>query len=780
MLPRAALKRPSIGAGTALALAAVILLLILWGSVLIGSRVLIGTDILYGLPPWSGAAGAYPPRNPIVSDPVLQMLPWQGLVREAFTHLRLPLWNPNALSGSPLLANDQSAAFSPFTWLALPFSPARGLSLAMLAKLAVAVIGMATFLRTLNARPVAAVLGGIVYAGSSYMIVWLAWPQSAVAALIPFAFACVEWQLQKGGTVPLVALALIIALQFFAGHAETSLHMGGALAIYALIRVLSLERLRLRRLVELTAAAAAGTLLAGIQLLPFAALLGRSSLSADRAAAGFGLAHLRLSDLSSWVVPNARGNPAIDGLLGRAPNYNESTGFASVSALVLAPIGLWRAWVGQRSIAIALGALGLLSAGVAYGPLTPLAGRLPGLSVSGNERLLAVLCLVVAASAGLGFDALLSWQVVRRAAFAPFLFALGLAALAGLAICAVLVLRLGGRVDQLLPAGPRGFIGFWIVVAALSLAAACSLVGSWINGYDRRIAGAALVAVVLGEVVIFGGPFNPRVPANQVPPASVAMNYLRTHQGLAAATGLRMAPESSTLYGVVDARGYDVVIDRRERAFWSAADPGYHDEALLTLLERPDPRFLAAAGVNLFMTASDAVIPGTNPVFVAEGVTIASVPGARPFAFLAPAAVTVDDIAQARSALSADPLGPVAVEHCCWAPANVTLGTGDGTVDLLRKEPGRVDLDVRAFNPATVVVLQSYDSGWVARIDGSRSRIDPADILFQAIQVPAGHHRLTLRYEPPSVVLGAVMSGVGWSAILVTLAAGQWARRRRR
>src|SRR5439155_15989358 len=220
MLPRPTWKRPAIGGGTALSLAAAAVFIALWASVLTGQRSLIGGDILYQLPPWNGAAGAHRPVNPIVSDPVLQMLPWQALVRDAFAHFRLPLWNTMSLSGSPLLANDQSAPFSPFTWFALPFEPARGLSLAMLAKLCAAALGMALFLRSLNARPAASVLAGVIYAGSSFMVVWLAWPQSAVAALIPFAFASVEWYLRSGRWLALIALATFVALQFFAGHAE--------------------------------------------------------------------------------------------------------------------------------------------------------------------------------------------------------------------------------------------------------------------------------------------------------------------------------------------------------------------------------------------------------------------------------------------------------------------------------------------------------------------------------------------------------------------------------
>ena len=209
----------------------------------------------------------------------------------------------------------------------------------------------------------------------------------------------------------------------------------------------------------------------------------------------------------------------------------------------------------------------------------------------------------------------------------------------------------------------------------LSLGGAAGFIGSWLAGIDQRAAAGATAVLVLAEVAIFAGPYNPRVPPGEVPPPSVAMDWLRAHQtGTVAAVGLTMAPESASLYGIRDARGYDVLIDRRERAFWSIADPGYHDQALLTLLERPDPRFLAAAGVTDVMTPSNTVIPGTDPVFTSEGVVIARVPDARPFAFVAPATVTVASLEQARSILAA-----------AYSPRRdlLALAPEDGTIALL-------------------------------------------------------------------------------------------------
>jgi len=167
----------------------------LWFDVLTGRHVLVGGDAVYGVLPWIHALGAHSPSNSILADTVRQMLPWQRQVADAFRHGRLPLWNPYAFSGNWLQANDQSAAFSPFTLLALPFDAAHGLSLAMLAKFWVAGLGTFLFLRQLGSRALDAAVAGVAFATSSFMVIWLGWPHSSVAALVPWAFASLEWYL---------------------------------------------------------------------------------------------------------------------------------------------------------------------------------------------------------------------------------------------------------------------------------------------------------------------------------------------------------------------------------------------------------------------------------------------------------------------------------------------------------------------------------------------------------------------------------------------------------
>ena len=65
-----------------------------------------------------------PFKNFLITDPVRQQYPWKELAINIEKNWELPIWNPYNFSGTPLLANFQSAVFYPLNILffILPFS----------------------------------------------------------------------------------------------------------------------------------------------------------------------------------------------------------------------------------------------------------------------------------------------------------------------------------------------------------------------------------------------------------------------------------------------------------------------------------------------------------------------------------------------------------------------------------------------------------------------------------------------------------------------------------
>lgn len=742
----------------------------LWGSVILGSKTLVPEDILYIFPPFSAAAGAHLPVQALTGDVALQMFPWFNLTRAALIAGHLPLWNPYAFGGSALLANGQSAPFSPFTLLAVPFGAAHGMSLMMLARLLVAGGGTYLFLRQLGAGARAAVIGGVAFAASSYMVVWLGWPHTAVAALVPWGFAAAERYLRDRSRVALAGLSLVLGLQFLGGHIETSIHFAGALGVYSLARAISARQGRPILVAALAGAGIVGLLFAAAALVPFLSELQNSGVAARRASFHEGLGHLQPLMLLNWFMPNRVGNPAIDGLNGPFPNYNESAGFATVTALMLAPLGFYWLWQRVRSAALALAAIGLVAAGTVYGPLTPIIGRLPVLSLTPNNRMTVVMCFVVAVLGGLGVQQLEDRQRERPGVTGVMLATIGAAAIAGLTVMAYLLFSRRTAVDTMFP--HLHYFGFWVIVAGLSITGAGALIlaGAWRGA--SRVAVAGVAAMVVVEAAIFAGPYNPKVSPVDVPPGSTAMTQLRQLAGDRSVVGIRSAgiPESLSLYQLHDMAGYDPIFPPRVGLYWSRADPEYYiGDVNHVVLSSPRVDMLAAAGVAYVEAPEQAPLAGTLPVSRVEGVVLEEVPGARPFAYFVSDVVHASSAEEAVKLVAADP-EQVVVEGCCANPsAHASPSANVTPLSVRRESNGRVVGDVTLGREGLVVFNQTYTPDWIARIDGRKVPVHPANVMQQSVEVPAGRHHLELSYEPASVPVGLALSGLGFLGLIAIL-----------
>jgi hypothetical protein len=78
----------------------------------------------------------------------------------------------------------------------------------------------------------------------------------------------------------------------------------------------------------------------------------------------------------------------------------------------------------------------------------------------------------------------------------------------------------------------------------------------------------------------------------------------------------------------------------------------------------------------------------------------------------------------------------------------------------------RVELSVTSAAPSLVVVAQTYYHRWQAQIDGQPARLLRANYAFQAVEVPAGKHRVSLGYRDSAFYAGAIISGL---SLLVSL-----------
>jgi hypothetical protein len=75
-----------------------------------------------------------------------------------------------------------------------------------------------------------------------------------------------------------------------------------------------------------------------------------------------------------------------------------------------------------------------------------------------------------------------------------------------------------------------------------------------------------------------------------------------------------------------------------------------------------------------------------------------------------------------------------------------------------RPSPDLIEVDVTASTPGHVRLLEAWDEGWTASLDGEPVATQRADGFLLAAPVPAGAHRLRFAYRTPGAITGAVFS----------------------
>ena len=92
-----------------------------------------------------------------------------------------------------------------------------------------------------------------------------------------------------------------------------------------------------------------------------------------------------------------------------------------------------------------------------------------------------------------------------------------------------------------------------------------------------------------------------------------------------------------------------------------------------------------------------------------------------------------------------------------------------GTVRTVRFTAQRMDFEVTADAAALLVLSQTYYHSWRAWVDDKPARLWRANHAFQALEVPAGPHRVKLVYEDRQFQLGALISLTTLAGCLISL-----------
>jgi len=673
-----------------------------------------------------------------------QYYPLQLFAAREIAAGRLPLWDPYINAGQPGLADIQTGFFYPFNLLPNLLLAALGwpfglgmLTAQVIFHFCLAALFTYLFVRYLarrsGARPPAARFAGAVasltftYGGylTSFPVQQLTILETAVwLPLILLLLTLVVDARPRMRLVYGVAASLALACALLAGHPQTAMYVVYAAFAYAVFLVGALcPRPQRRQLAgRLLLIFLSGAALAAVQLIPTLQFIARST----RAEMGYRAV--------SWGFPLAEiGHLLYPGYFGGSPQY------VGILSPILAAAALFLARA-RRQVAFWLG-LGGLAFLLSFGGHTffySVAYLLfPGFAaVRDQERIIYLFGFAVGVLAGYGALTLVQ-PLARplRRPFRRFVRGLGWLFAAFVALTALWYFgSLQGRQQEVAVNLFDGVLRHHTLLLIV-LGGAAALFVLRLHGPARR---GWLMALTLGLIALnlftVNWQFNLSDDISDPFPPTGLTRFLQEQPGLFRISGAGLLPGGASagiVYELEDITGNTPL---RLQAF-ARFEEAVHSWRRWQLLN-----------VHYVLSEREIGGPGLEPVYEEGGVRVYRVGDPLPRAWLVEEVVTAGDEA-ALDLLNDEAFDPRRTAILPPDGPKPTVGSNEGSVRVAEAAPGRLTLDVTVAEDGLLVVSQPFYPGWQATVDGQPASILRVDYLLQGVPLPAGSHRVELRYR---------------------------------
>ncbi len=103
---------------------------------------------------------------------------------------------------------------------------------------------------------------------------------------------------------------------------------------------------------------------------------------------------------------------------------------------------------------------------------------------------------------------------------------------------------------------------------------------------------------------------------------------------------------------------------------------------------------------------------------------------------------------------------------------NETIAAKNEETTLVKTSPTSLELTVNAAEDSALFASIPLEDGWTVEIDGEAAAILPAvDDTFMCVRVPAGPHKITMKFLPAGLTTGLILGAAG-AIVLVLLIIG--------
>lgn len=735
---------------------------------------------------WEGYPAGVPVKNPITTDVVSFIYPMQMYAISLLKQGMMPLWNNLILGGTPLLANFQSAPFSPtnIIYFVLPQLTSWSLQIAMQPFLAALFLYL--LLRFLGRSKLASLAGGLFYAFGGFITIWMQWNgHGLVAAFFPLIMLLVLKWLKNMKILNGILLSVVLALQIFSGYPQIILYE--FLSLVLLVLVFDKKTFfNFKKLFGLGIFLILGIGLAGIQILPGLELLSYSQREIEDVINVS--AFLPWQMLITFFAPDFYGNHVTRNFWGPG-DYTLVTGYSGVVVSILAGLG-FLSFFKDKAVRFATSIILLALIIALPNPITLALKEsgLLGLQAASAHRILVLSNLGFAILAAFGLDTVkygfLDKVKIIRSLHIPSIFLLGFGISAAIIIvwlksanASLNAIEINQVVSDFIVGIKNLVLPMLLLVTTLLMLLATL---KWKKFKGVIVVFLFLLGVV--ELFRFGWKYTPFSPKALIFPSTPVIDFLQKQQQPFRTVAEDVIPINFMMaYGIETLEGYDAVYPIRTAQYLSALNSDLPDNTPMgrygsvtnfnsNLLDFANVKYILALKRNRDgkVDKNGSVPSKFDPlrykkVFEDGTVVVLENLKMKPRAFMVYSWKTEKNLKNLLSELINSSDIELILENI------PKMDKSDGIYQLTYSQlPNKKEVFLKTEQDRMLVVDDSYFPGWKVYVDGKEGSIYQANYSFMAVPVAKGDHQIIFEYSPDSFKNGKMISLISLIGLFTT------------
>lgn len=722
--------------------------------------------------------GSYPTKEQ-GRDVITELYPWRYFTIQELKQGKIPFWNPHNFSGNILMQNLQSSVFNPvnLVFFFLPFTA--GWTLFIFMQPVLASFFFFLFIRELKIGKFAALVGGIGFAFSSYMTVWMEYGNiAATLAYLPLLLFFLIRFLHKKSVKDYVGFIITAILMLLSGYIQGAFYSYMVVLTYTIyLLITEKHKINFPLVVSLIGMFVFPLFLTLFQFLPTLQIFSIST----RWPYSLNQIQNLLQPPWYWITllsADFFGNPATQNYY-LPITYIERVCYIGVPLFIFALYAIFQKKKQTIFFTILAGIVILLTTnfpGIAYVYQLPI----PVIDTTVPTRFLSIFIFSLVVVATLGID-----TFFQKKTF-PKKLAMIIALMYLLLWVGVFIV---GKVYPQFTTQISITKHNLILPTVLAFGA---LLVFFVTKKSVKIGMALLFFLVVVDLFYGFEKITPFAPIQTVYPQNPVTAYMQQHAGINRFWGYGsgyIEPNFQTVTGTYSPEGNDPL---HIKAYGELITSSY-DGKLPTLPPRPDANLAQGYGqdgmknpyrqqlLNLlgvkyivqhdesqqngnadtatFSPDRYSLVWSQNPWQIYENKQV------LPRYFL----VNSYKIASGQKALRDIYTGELSNTLILTTKPTSPIDThATGTVALTSYGTQKITFSTRTNGSMLLFLSDTYFPSWKAMIDGKPTPILLADYAFRAVVVPPGNHTIVMYYYPVTFTLGILFSAIAFIIFLLS------------